>query len=225
MPERRRPLRSRLAGLRASRTYGFVLLLIVATFLFTATAPDADWSKGVLVLLVSGTLMMALWTSRAAPLRYRRAVLAAGAVIAVVEWRAGGEVFTGVSALLGALFIVVTSVVIGRGVVRQNAVNLQSVLGAVCIYLLIGMAFVFVDGAIAALGSDPFFAQGTDGDLALRLYFSFVTLTTVGYGDYTAAGDLARTLAVVEALMGQLYLVTVVSIVVGRLRTRPRATG
>ena len=56
------------------------------------------------------------------------------------------------------------------------------------------------------------------GRSRLRLYFSYATLCTVGYGDYTAASDLGHTLAVSEALLGQLYLVTVVALLVGRVR-------
>jgi hypothetical protein len=57
------------------------------------------------------------------------------------------------------------------------------------------------------------------------MYFSYITMTTVGYGDYTAAGNLGRTLSASEALFGQLYLVTVVAVVVSRLgrRREPRA--
>jgi hypothetical protein len=73
---------------------------------------------------------------------------------------------------------------------------------------------------LAVLGSGDFFAQGTDGTRSLRLYFSFVTLGTLGYGDYTAAGELGRTLAVVEAILGQLYLVTVIAVLVSRIRGR-----
>jgi voltage-gated potassium channel Kch len=57
------------------------------------------------------------------------------------------------------------------------------------------------------------------------VYFSYVTLATVGYGDYTPAGDLGRTLVVGEALLGQLYLVTVVALLVSRLARRPSADG
>ena len=52
------------------------------------------------------------------------------------------------------------------------------------------------------------------------LYFSFITQTTVGYGDFTAEGDLGRALAVVEAMGGQLYLVTVIAVLVSRLSAR-----
>jgi hypothetical protein len=102
--------------------------------------------------------------------------------------------------------------------VIQGEVNAQSVTGAICVYLLLGMIFMFLYGVAAALGDNPFFAQGTDGTRSLRLYFSYVTLATLGYGDYTPRSDLGHTLAIVEALIGQLYLVTVVALRVTRMK-------
>jgi hypothetical protein len=88
------------------------------------------------------------------------------------------------------------------------------------------MIFLFIYGVVAGLGSGPFFAQGTDGTRSLRLYFSYVTLATLGYGDYTPAGNLGHTLAVLEALLGQLYLVTVVAVLVARMgQRRERRSG
>ena len=106
------------------------------------------------------------------------------------------------------------------GVLDQREVNRQAVTGAVCIYVLIGFFYVFIYGAIAAFGDGYLFAQGTDGTRSIRLYFSYVTLATVGYGDYTMAGNLGRTLAVLEALMGQLYLVTILALLVSRMRPK-----
>ena len=71
------------------------------------------------------------------------------------------------------------------GVVDQGEANVKAVTGAVCVYVLIGLLFVFLYGVIAVVSSGDFFAQGTDGTRSLRLYFSFVTLATLGYGDYT----------------------------------------
>jgi hypothetical protein len=117
-------------------------------------------------------------------------------------------------------------VVIARGVIDQGEVNSQSIVGAICIYLLLGILFSFAYGSAAKLGSGFFFAQGTDGTPAIRLYFSYVTMATVGYGDYTAAGDFGRALAALEGLLGQLYLVTVVALLVGRMGPRrPDASG
>ena len=79
--------------------------------------------------------------------------------------------------------------VIVHGVISHSEVNAQSVIGAITVYILLGMLFIFIYTVVAVIGDGPFFAQGTDGTLSLRLYFSFATLTTVGYGDYTAASN------------------------------------
>jgi len=212
-----------MVRLRASHSYGFVLLLIFVSFVFTAAGPDnATWGQGVLVLIQTATLVVALWTSglgRAAAL-LSVLLVAVGITVAAAQILSGGDTLTGATAILNALLLVTVGVVIAVGVFDQRTVNRQSVLGAICIYLLIGMDFTFVYGAAAALGSGDFFADGTDGTPSLRLYFSYATLTTVGYGDYTLAGDLGHTLAIVEALLGQLYLVTVVAVIVSRLHHR-----
>ena len=130
-------------------------------------------------------------------------------VVAATELVVRGHSLEATAGVVNGLFVLAIVVVIGRGVLRQGVVNRQSVIGAICIYLLLGMLFVFIYSVVAALGSGPFFLQKTDGTPALRMYFSFVTLTTVGYGDYTAKTDLGHILSITEALVGQLYLVTV----------------
>ena len=102
--------------------------------------------------------------------------------------------------------------------------RVQSVFGVLSLYMLIGMAFGFVYGAIDYFGGDPFFAGGQSATVSHCLYFSFTTLSTVGYGDFVARTDLGHTLAVFEALIGQIYLVTVVSLIVTNLR-RPIRDG
>jgi hypothetical protein len=214
--------RSALADLRASRSYGLVLLLIVVSFVFTTAAPDAAWARAVLLLIEGVTLIVALWTSRVGPLRVRVALAVLASCVAVVVLVEREKPVTATVTLLDGLTVTAVAVVIVRGVIGERTVNAQSVLGAICIYLQVGMFFMFVYGVDAALGSGPLFAQGTDGTPALRLYFSFVTLATLGYGDYTTAGNLGHALSVSEALLGQLYLVTVVAVLVGRLgRRRP----
>jgi len=213
---------SRASRLRASHSYGIVLVLIVVSFLFAALAPDDNWTASVLLLLYAAILAAALWTSGLSGVDFRsRAVLVAVAAgVAVAQLITGGTGLYGLVALLTGVLIAVGIVVIGLGVTDQRGVNAQSVRGAICVYLLLGLLFVFVYGAVAAFGNGYFFASGTDGDRSLRLYFSFVTLATLGYGDYTPAGDLGRTLAIIEALTGQLYLVTVVALLVSRIGLR-----
>ena len=215
-------LGSRVARLHESHSYGLVLVLVVTSFTFAAAASDAPWTGSVLLLLEAITLVTALWTSGVAHTDSRQSralvLVATGVAIANLVW--GGNGLAAATALLAAGLVVVTAGAIGIGVADQRGVNSRSVLGAISIYLLVGMLFVFVYGAVATLGAGPFFAQGTDGTRSLRLYFSFVTMATLGYGDYTPAGTLGHMLAVVEALFGQLYLVTVVALLVSRLRGR-----
>jgi len=111
--------------------------------------------------------------------------------------------------------------VIARALWRRQIVDIHTVLGAICIYVLLGMLFAFVYEAIGTFSSTDFFVQTHTPDTADYLYFSFVTQTTVGYGDFTAATHFGRALAVLEALFGQIYLVTVVSLLVSRLVRRP----
>jgi Ion channel len=220
--ERRQLLRSRVARRRASHSYRAVLVLILATFIFTSLTGDATWTTSVLLLLQCLTLAAAIWTSGLAraqsPLMIALLAAGTGVACALLVWTRNGLV--GAAGIVSAILVVVTIVVIAIGVVDQNEVNAQSVTGAICIYILFGIAFLFTYSAMAILGSGDFFAQGTDGTRALRLYFSYVTLATLGYGDYTPAGNAGHSVAVLEALLGQVYLVTVVALLVSRLRVR-----
>src|SRR5215211_6381054 len=216
------PGAGRGARIRASHSYGLVLALIVVVFVFTSVAPNSDWADSTLVLLQAGTLVTALYTSGLAEAdsRFSLALVALSAASAVALLVFGGNGFAGLVGILSGVLTVATIATVALGVVDQGEANVQAVTGAVCVYVLIGLLFVFLYGVLATLGSDDFFAQGTDGTRSLRLYFSFVTLATLGYGDYTAAGELGRTLAIVEALVGQLYLVTVIAVLVSRMRRR-----
>ena len=212
----------RVGRLRASHSYGFVLLLVLVTFFFTAAVPDREWAPGALLVLQTGTLVVAVWTSGLgrSGMWYALAAAAVGIGLALVQAIGGGATASGAVGLVSMTFVLLTCVVIATGVFDQGAVNAQSVVGAICIYVLLGLLFAYVYGAIAVLGDADLFAQGTDGTPALRLYFSYVTLATLGYGDYTTASDLGHTIAVIEALMGQLYLVTVIAVLVSRLGFR-----
>jgi hypothetical protein len=213
--------------LKASKSYALVLAMIVASFIFAAVAPDANWSASTLLLIETATLVIALWTAglAATDSKISLALIALSALtaLALVVW--GGSTLTGIVGLLSAATTLTIGGAIAIGALDQNEVNRQVVTGAVCIYVLLGFFFLYVYGALAALGHGYLFAQGTDGTRSIRLYFSYVTLATVGYGDYTMAGNLGRTLAVLEALMGQLYLVTILALLVSQMRPKRRLDG
>ncbi|HKD94836.1 MAG TPA: potassium channel family protein [Gaiellaceae bacterium] len=215
-----RPARlERLERMRASHSYWAVLAAIFLVFFLAALLPNTDWALSLIVLMQSATLLIAIWTAgwsmteRTGPF----AIATAAAIAAAINLFWEGEALTATLGGVAGLLTVTLAYVIAMGAVAQNEVNSRSVGGAICVYMLFGMLFMFLFGILALVGHGPFFAQGTDGTRPLRLYFSYTTLATLGYGDYTAASNLGHALAVLEALIGQLYLVTVVAVVVTRL--------
>jgi hypothetical protein len=129
-------------------------------------------------------------------------------------------------ALLGAAFCgatllyVLAPFAIIRDLGRRRDVDGQVMLGALAAYLLIGMAFGFAYECVAVFQPGPLFGDKGDPTLPESLFFSFVTMTTTGYGDRVPAANPAQTIAVLEALIGQLFLVTAVAKVVENWRPR-----
>jgi hypothetical protein len=212
-----------VSRLRASHSYRYVLLMIIVVFAFMATAPDTDWARIVIVLLQSATLVVALWTSGL--VKYARGslgIVGVAIALAILLVIRPSDTLTGIVGIFELVLTLAIAAIVAFGIVDQGEINEQSVTGAICVYLLLGLMFTFFYGAVAALDSAPFFTSGTDGNVPLRLYFSYVTLSTVGYGDYTASTNLGHMLAIIEALTGQLYLVTVVAVLVARMKPRSK---
>jgi hypothetical protein len=209
--------------------YGVLLLMILTSLVFQLAAPEADWARLVTILLQGLTLLMALVASRVHPWILRLATLAVclsvvGSAAALIGF---GELGPTGARLLTALMVALAPISIARGVivdVQAHGVNLHTMFGVLCIYLLLGMLFAFGYGLVGVLSPDPFFAQRAAETTKNFLYFSFVTITTVGYGDLTAGTSLGRSLAIAEALVGQIYLVTVVAAIVGGLGRGRRAS-
>jgi drug/metabolite transporter (DMT)-like permease len=205
--------------------FGIVLLLLLATFIFLASGPSGDWVAVVAVVLQGATLLAAF--SAAGVRRGLRHLTVAVVLIALVSASTaifiGGRDISGSLFLLNLLFVAGAPVVIVYSLVRRRVIDFRTVLGAVCVYILLGMMWAFAFAAIGTFDSQPFFAQEAHATVADYLYFSFTTITTVGYGDLTAAQSLGRALAVLAALIGQLYLVTVIALLISNLGRRGRA--
>jgi voltage-gated potassium channel Kch len=105
-------------------------------------------------------------------------------------------------------------------VLTHQEVTLETICGALAAYLLLGMMFSSVYGAMADLGTTQLFVQVAEPSIPLRQYFSFTTLTTLGYGDVTAATDLGRAVAMLEAICGQIFLVTLIARLVANFAGR-----
>jgi ion channel len=200
-----------------------VLVLLLASIGISIVGPVETWSRVLNATLQGASVIVAVTGSSA-----RSAVLVA--LIAIV---AGSIVLTAllspslgvITNAMDAVVLVALPLVVVARFRRDLHVSTQSVLGAVCIYLVIGMLFANVDLALSRLSGQPFFAGTIVATDSQYVYFSFITLATVGYGDLTPGNGLARALAVSEALMGQLYLVTVIALVVSNLGRERQGRG
>jgi len=211
--------------------YGLLLLVISVAFFFEGVAEPGDAQRTIATVLAGLTLMFALYAADVRPrlLRAAAAVVAAIVVTVIVASLADkAATVQGLTAIANGLLIALAppAVVVGvyRSLRASGTVTVTVVAGVLCLYLLLGLFFSYVYVAVQQLGGAPFFANGASAVSSRALYFSFVTMTTVGYGDYTARTNLGHTLAVSEALIGQIYLVTVVAAIVGRLVPRGRQT-
>lgn len=195
----------------------WMLLLVLLCLLILL--PETTAGRSVLTIFTGLVLMAAVWASRVRG----RFVLVVNSIVLVTVLVAtlalilGDDSSTTPNAIVMTVFTLAMPVAILFGLRDERTVNIQTVFGAISLYFMLGMFFAFLITTVGRLETGPYFAQGSDGSLSQRVYFSYVTLATLGYGDLTPATSVGRLLSVLETIIGSLYLVTAVSLVVTRL--------
>jgi len=225
-PTGRRPRRL-VEAFSSPDSYGLVLLLILVTYALSA-AITAAWAMSLVLLVQIATVWVTLRASRAR----RLARVIANAILVIAGLAALVNLFihqettgTGLLAALSGLLYLVAPVSIVRHLALRRAVDLQTVLGAIAAYLLVGMFFAFLYRALGALQPGLFFGSQGEGTFPQDLFFSFTTLTTTGYGNLVPAGNPGQSFAVLEMLVGQLFLVTAVAKVISAWQPGQAGTG
>ena len=223
---RRRPVS--LAGMPLWRPapapgrYGALLIVLIAGYLLSAFI-QAHWVESLQVVLFTVAMVLALRSSsvsrRAVRVLLFAAVVGVPVFFALSISTATGNVGTGIANIWTGLVLLVAVVMIVHRVLTFGTVTLQSIFGAFSAYLIVGLMFASFFAAMDHFGGGGFFANGEHANTQTFQYFSFTTLTTLGYGDFTAAGNSGRAVAVLEALTGQVFLATLVARLVAAFRT------
>jgi hypothetical protein len=225
-----RRLRRRAESRERRKRFGLLLSSITAVFAVEGIAAPGRLQQAIVAALLTVTLALAMWVAEArravaVPVIAFGSVLSAASIVAALAGNAQGAAV----AILNLFLVVMAPPAIILGIVRtlkaRRQVTIEAVFGVLCLYLLLGMLFAFLYALIGKVNGGDFFAGHQAVTTAHTLYFSFITITTVGYGDFTAASNLGHTLSSAEALVGQIYLVTIVSLIVSNLGlTRMGAT-
>lgn len=130
------------------------------------------------------------------------------------------EIFTKISMIVGAFFTIVVTSQTVQFIIRSKTVTREVVYAAMLVYFLLAQLWAMVYTLLDRIDPASFNLHGEQGDFLIFEYYSFVTLTTLGYGDITPLTKVARAFSVLEAVVGQLYLVVVVAWFVGMLVAR-----
>jgi Ion channel len=201
--------------------YGALLIVLIASYLLSAFI-TARWMEALQVVLFTAAVLLAVRSAaisrRAVRLVLTVAVVGMPVMFFLAFSRSTGDAGTGIADVWTGLVLLTAAVMIIYRVLSFGTVTLQSIFGSFSAYLVIGFMFAAFFAAIYHFSGDKFFVTGEQANTQTFQYFSFTTLTTLGYGDFTAAYSSGQAVAVLEALTGQVFLATLVARLVAAFR-------
>jgi hypothetical protein len=191
--------------------------MLFVVFVAQAGLPDTPLSMLVKVTLQAAVLLLIvrLGTLRRLVSLIISTVALVGVAIAVVGWLLNVQPV--ILLVVDLVLVASAPFAVFRSITRHRSVSMATVMGAVSLFLLIGLFFASVHHLIHQFDSDAYVVSVGELEASTFQYFSFITLTTVGFGDVLAVSNFTRMLVAMEAVVGQVFLVTVVALVVGNL--------
>ena len=195
-------------------SYTSLLVLLLANFFLLEVVHDERWAVIGSTLLGAAALVVAISdpdTGHKVERRHWISIVVCVLIAPIVLLVNSREVVGLTYLLPAALLVTATLPVTLVRVLRHKRVTYETVLGALCTYVLLGLLFAFAYLALDLVRNAPFFAQPGSHEASEYLYFSFVTITTLGFGDLSPAVGLPQALTALEALLGSVFLVTLVA--------------
>jgi len=208
--------------------YMLIGLLILLVFGPVLSRLFPDITALIIQLTFVALMVIAVWSLSARPSIFLAGIglAALNCLLVVIDIFLNLEIIFLLNILSILLFSVLSAALAARSILFSGVINMNKIVGSICIYLLLGLIWGLVYKLIAMADLNAFEGLGMPldqmrGNLWEYIYFSFVTLTTLGYGDITPFSPLVRTLAYLEAISGQFYLaILVASLVAAYLANR-----
>ena len=208
---------------RSSDAYlAVVVMLLILIVVPILTVGSETFQRISTAAVVGLTVTLSMAASKAHRWAIRASWIASLMIVAAIVFPESPKELAVVSGIALGILMIATPFVIIRRIARHETITATTMWGAIAAYLAVGMAFSLMYAAVYAADPSSFPAI-SDGRLGDFNYFSYVTMTTLGYGDIAPASELTRAMAVVHTLVGQIFLVVVVARVVsllGRARYR-----
>jgi hypothetical protein len=208
---------------RFSEAFGLVFLLLVASFMVASLSSFAGWSAVAIAALGSATSVIGIASSGVSRrvVRWAAALGGVSLILSIVSQLTDTSAFLAIAAVLQVFLLTWMAGAVLRSVVNKTEVVFRTILGAISVYLTIGLLFSFLYVAVDRLQTGHFFGAGPveRGDF---IFFSITTLTTTGYGNLVPVSQPGRMFAALEMLVGQLFVVTLIAGLVSLWKPRRR---
>ena len=191
--------------------------LVASAFLAQYPAIGGDQ---ILMFLIEVTLIVGVWTLVRQRFWFVCGVvlIGIGAINIVMEMIINHSWAQNVNLFVALLFYLFTTGIAFKTLFTGKRIDLNMLMGSICVYILVGMSWsilYYFEAVLHAHAFNGIVAAGNKQQFIELLYYSFVTLSTLGYGDITPVTPIARTLAYLEALFGQFYIAILVASFVG----------
>ncbi|MFU2208708.1 potassium channel family protein [Solidesulfovibrio sp. C21] len=215
------PINATIASSRSGNRFHILLAALLAQIVASPflTGPGTDVFQDIFFLMLLIASVHGVRHSRLYPAIFSLTIVS---VLSVLAKHLIKGVFWDVTCdALGAVVVLLTGVALSLYLARQRRVNLDTVLGGLCVYLFMGAMWFLLYGLVNRLIPDAFAFTVHPGPLSpemtdrLLFFFSYVTLMTIGYGDIVPLSPVAQVLAILEGLLGQFYLVFFMARLVG----------
>lgn len=181
-----------------------------------------------LTLLFNGFMLVAVWSLNGSRCFFYiglSLVLSISTLSGMRVFGLSDPLFELAGLFLMLIFSAISALIAGRRVFILHRADFNALAGAFCVYLLIGFIWAILFRLLQLLGLATFSGAITSEDpFSQLIYFSYVTLVSLGYGDITPFNGLSRVLAYIEALAGQFYLAVLVASLVGAFTVEYRSS-
>ncbi len=192
--------------------FGLVLLSCIVTYTLLIAVDSPRWIGLASSLPVAATVLITSWASHPGPiLRWTPLGLIVLAIVTgTINASLHGPDPAGIALVLCGIALAFSIAAMLARMATHTTVSVQTVLAVLSSYVMLGLLFAYLDSGIGHI-MGTFFAQSGAHSQSDYAYLSYITLTTVGFGDLTPGTGIARSVIILEALIGQIFLVTLVA--------------